>query len=145
MMLKWIIIAVLAVGVWQWWGKVAVQQYQAQQGKISDIPKSSVRFRCDGRTHCSQMALSNFLFSWNPALDGGSFKQEGRNPFCFRATHRATLYVSSCVLKHVRKPHFFCNIVPTLKWMVIVMGCCVKNNGVSVKLIGQFMMNCPVI
>ncbi len=61
-MLKWIIIAAWAVGVWQWWGKAAVQQYQAQQEKISDIPKSSVRFRCDGRTHGSQMTLSNFLF-----------------------------------------------------------------------------------
>ncbi len=54
-MLKWIIIAALAVGVWQWWGKAAVQQYQAQQGNRFDIPKNSARFRCDGRTHCSQM------------------------------------------------------------------------------------------
>ncbi|CRY99959.1 hypothetical protein JY68_04005 [Neisseria meningitidis] len=28
------------------------------------------------------------------------FIWEGRNPFRIRATHRATLYVSSCVLKH---------------------------------------------
>ncbi|ARB05463.1 hypothetical protein B2G52_04150 [Neisseria lactamica] len=28
------------------------------------------------------------------------FIWEGRNPFQIRATHRAVLYVSSCVLKH---------------------------------------------
>ena len=49
-----------------------------------------------GKFGCS----SNFLFGWNPAIDGGSFKQEGHNPFYFRATRRATLYVSPCVLKH---------------------------------------------
>ena len=38
-MLKWIIIVALAVGVWQWWGKAAVQQYQAQQGIGLIYPK----------------------------------------------------------------------------------------------------------
>ncbi|HGP7575568.1 TPA: hypothetical protein ACLUM7_001806, partial [Neisseria gonorrhoeae] len=30
---------------------------------------------------------------------GSDFIWEGRNPFQIRATHRATFYVSSCVLK----------------------------------------------
>ncbi|MBW8006501.1 hypothetical protein EZZ75_03235 [Neisseria meningitidis] len=32
---------------------------------------------------------------------GTDFIWEGCNPFQIRATHRVTLYVSSCVLKHI--------------------------------------------
>ncbi|MBG8578479.1 hypothetical protein EWP20_10825 [Neisseria meningitidis] len=35
---------------------------------------------------------------------GSDFIWEERNPFQIRATHRAVLYMSSCVLKHL---HFF--------------------------------------
>ena len=74
-------------------------------------------FTVSSETHIMMQShpSSNFLFGWNPAIDGESFKQEGRNPFCFRATRRATLDVSSCVLKHrYKRSHWMC-LVPYKK------------------------------
>lgn len=59
-MKKLIVLAVLAVLVWYGYGKVKPSIAQLQEPSASVAPRQAEperasRYRCDGRTHCSEM------------------------------------------------------------------------------------------